>query len=261
MDVKAKEIIDLIEIIAPENIQAEWDNSGLQVGDTESNVQGILLCMDITDKAVDFAIKNNLNFILSHHPFFFSDIKSIDFSTYKGKLVKNIIEKNLFIYSAHTNLDASEIGVNSELARRLELEDVKKFSEYVEGEDIGVVGKFNGKSLEKLVKKLTEEISPENFVKVYGRSKERIEKVAIIGGSGNFGISFAKSIGADVLITGDTKHHDGQLAYENNIVLIDIGHFYSELPALFMLKEYLNKSFNDLNIEIFQEPIYFIENF
>ena len=158
MSVKAKKIIDLIELIAPENLQAEWDNSGLQIGDIKNEIHGILLCIDITDKAVDFAIKNNLNFILSHHPLFFSEIKSIDFSTYKGNLIKKIIDNDLFIYSAHTNLDASEIGVNSELAKRLELEDVKRFSDYFEEEEIGVMGNFSEETLDNLVKKLTKEI-------------------------------------------------------------------------------------------------------
>ena len=70
---------------------------------------------------------------------------------------------------------------------------------------------------------------------------------------------FAKSIGADVLITGDIKHHDGQMAYEKDLILIDIGHFYSELPVLFMVKDYLDETLKGLAIEIFQEPIYFIE--
>ena len=259
MSVKAKKIIDLIELIAPENLQAEWDNSGLQIGDIKNEIHGILLCIDITDKAVDFAMKNNLNLILSHHPLFFSEIKSIDFSTYKGNLIKKIIDNDLFIYSAHTNLDASEIGVNSELAKRLELEDVKRFSDYFEEEEIGVMGNFSEETLDNLVKKLTKEITKKNFVKVYGRPKEKIEKVAIIGGSGSFGINFAKSIGADVLITGDIKHHDGQMAYEKDLILIDIGHFYSELPVLFMVKDYLDENLKGLAIEIFQEPIYFIE--
>lgn len=258
MNVIAKDIIDLIEKIAPEDSQVEWDNSGLQIGDRNLEINGVLLVLDITDKSVDYAINNGYNFLLSHHPLFFSDLKSIDFSTYKGNLIKKIIENNLFIYSAHTNLDASDRGVNFELANKIGLKNIQKFSEYIDGEEIGVIGDFPEKNFDELVENL-KKLSKSNHLKIYGTVKENIEKVGVIGGSGSFGINLAKSLGADCLITGDVKHHDGQRAYEEDLIVIDLGHYYSEFPVLNFLKKYLSKELSNLKMEIFSDPVYFIE--
>ncbi|MFN4197527.1 MAG: Nif3-like dinuclear metal center hexameric protein [Flavobacterium sp.] len=54
-----------------------------------------------------------------------------------------------------------------------------------------------------------------------------IERVAVLGGSGSFAIKAAMHAGADVLITADLKYHDYYTA-ENEIILMDIGHFESE---------------------------------
>lgn len=258
MTVKAKDIINMIEKIAPLYLQEEWDNSGLQIGDQEMVVSGILLCVDVTDKSVECAINNNCNFIFSHHPFFFGDLKSIDFSTYKGELIKQIISNNLFVYSAHTNLDASINGVNSELANRIGLQKIQKFSDFVDGEEIGVFGEFAKNTIYDLIE-ILEGVSKKSSIRLYGRPKTNIKKVAVIGGSGSFGIDLAKSIGADVLVTGDIKHHDGQKAYENDLLLIDIGHFYSEYPVLDMIEGYVRENFNNINIEKFSDPVYLIK--
>ncbi|AXO81352.1 Nif3-like dinuclear metal center hexameric protein [Olleya aquimaris] len=54
-----------------------------------------------------------------------------------------------------------------------------------------------------------------------------IKKVAVLGGSGSFAIQAAKAAGADVFVTSDLKYHDFFQA-ENNILLVDIGHYESE---------------------------------
>ncbi|MGB6268486.1 MAG: Nif3-like dinuclear metal center hexameric protein [Olleya sp.] len=54
-----------------------------------------------------------------------------------------------------------------------------------------------------------------------------IKKVAVLGGSGSFAIHAAKAAGADVFVTSDLKYHDFFQA-ENNILLVDIGHYESE---------------------------------
>jgi dinuclear metal center YbgI/SA1388 family protein len=54
-----------------------------------------------------------------------------------------------------------------------------------------------------------------------------IERVAVLGGSGSFAIKAAKQAGADVFVTADLKYHDYYTA-ENELVLMDIGHFESE---------------------------------
>nr|WP_321226588.1 Nif3-like dinuclear metal center hexameric protein [uncultured Psychroserpens sp.] len=77
--------------------------------------------------------------------------------------------------------------------------------------------------------------------------KQKIKKVAVLGGSGSFAISAAKRAGADVLITADLKYHDFFSA-ENKIILADIGHYESEQFTKSFLVEYLSKKITNFAI-------------
>ena len=48
---KIKEILQIVESYAPSALQAEYDNSGLQIGFPEDEVRGVLLCVDVTPQA------------------------------------------------------------------------------------------------------------------------------------------------------------------------------------------------------------------
>jgi dinuclear metal center YbgI/SA1388 family protein len=67
-----------------------------------------------------------------------------------------------------------------------------------------------------------------------------IKKVAVLGGSGSFAISAAKAAGADAFVTSDLKYHDFFRA-ENQILLMDIGHYESEQYTKNLLASYLKK--------------------
>lgn len=256
MDVKAKGIIEVLENIAPLNLQEGWDNSGLQIGDKNEIITGILLVMDITDKSIDYAIENNLNFIISHHPFFFEGVKCIDFSGYKGNLIKKIIDNNIVIYSSHTCLDKAEFGVNQVLAEKFELTNIETLEDKSDEDEFGIIGDFEH-DFDKLLE-IVKSITPIEYVNFYGVKKDKIKKVVILGGSGSFLLDKCKELDCDCLITSDIKHHDGQKAYESGILLIDLMHYYSEVPVLNMLQENLEKIFRNMDVKIFDDPVYLL---
>ncbi|NND94375.1 MAG: Nif3-like dinuclear metal center hexameric protein [Flavobacteriales bacterium] len=72
--------------------------------------------------------------------------------------------------------------------------------------------------------------------------KRSVEKIAVLGGSGVFGLGAAKAEGADVLITGDVKYHEFFDA-ENDIILVDIGHYESEAFTQQLLQGILAEKF------------------
>ncbi|MGR7813333.1 Nif3-like dinuclear metal center hexameric protein [Lacinutrix undariae] len=78
-------------------------------------------------------------------------------------------------------------------------------------------------------------------------TKNTIKKVAVLGGSGAFAISAAKSVNADILITSDLKYHDF-FAAENKIILADIGHYESEQHTKTFLVNYLSKKITNFAI-------------
>lgn len=256
MIVTNNDVINFLEEFIPLNSQEEWDNSGFQIGDKEQKITGILLTLDITDKAVDYAIKNKLNLVISHHPLFFDGVKSIDFANYKGQLIKKVINNNIAVYSAHTNLDRYSKGVNFVLANLFGAYKLEQISDYFENE-IGLFGLIDRFSLEDL-KKMVEKSFPNANYKFYGKKQEIINKIAFVGGSGSFAIDLAKKLGCQLLVTGDIRHHDGQYAYENNILLLDLGHFNSEFPVLKLLKDKIEEKFKDIKLDIFKEPVFLI---
>jgi dinuclear metal center YbgI/SA1388 family protein len=74
-----------------------------------------------------------------------------------------------------------------------------------------------------------------------------IKKIAVLGGSGSFAISAAKTAGADLLVTSDLKYHDFFSA-EDSIVLADIGHYESEQFTKNFLVDYLSKKITNFAI-------------
>jgi dinuclear metal center YbgI/SA1388 family protein len=69
-----------------------------------------------------------------------------------------------------------------------------------------------------------------------------VRKVAVLGGSGSFAIEASKKCGADLYVSADFKYHDFFRA-ENQIVLVDIGHYESEQFTKNLIVDYLTKKF------------------
>jgi dinuclear metal center YbgI/SA1388 family protein len=84
-----------------------------------------------------------------------------------------------------------------------------------------------------------------------GKGIRSVKKVAVCGGSGGEYINDAVSSGADAYITGDIKYHSFQET-EEKILLVDAGHYETEIFALDAVAGYLKKNFE--NIEIIQYP-------
>jgi dinuclear metal center YbgI/SA1388 family protein len=61
-----------------------------------------------------------------------------------------------------------------------------------------------------------------------GEPERSVAKVALCGGSGASLLAEAIRQGADVLVTGDVKYHDAKIAQEQQIGLVDAGHFATE---------------------------------
>ena len=116
---KIKEIIAALERFAPLPLQDGFDNAGLQIGLTEAEATGALLCLDVTEAVVDEAITLGYNLIISHHPLIFKGYKSITGRDYIERCILKAIRNDIVIYSAHTNLDNAPGGVNYKIAEKI----------------------------------------------------------------------------------------------------------------------------------------------
>ncbi len=119
----ASEIIDGINRRIPERLQESWDNCGLQLGDENQSVKRVMVALELTHGVIDEAIEKKCEMIVTHHPFFFTPIRSLDFTSFRGRLAHRLIENQILVYSAHTNLDQMPFGISDALAKQLGIEN------------------------------------------------------------------------------------------------------------------------------------------
>ncbi len=136
---KAWEIIRRFESWAPTELVDSWDRTGLQIGDPDQIIEGIVVALDVTEEVVDKAIENSCDMIISHHPFLFSPLDNLIMDNYRGALIKKIIKNDIVIYNAHTNLDVASGGINDELARLFEMNNTRLLRESARSELVKLV--------------------------------------------------------------------------------------------------------------------------
>ena len=123
---KIKEVIAALERFAPLPLQEDFDNAGLQLGLTEAEVSGALLCLDVTEDIVREAKEKGCNLIVSHHPLLFHGLKQIVDADMVQRCVRMAITWDITIVSMHTNLDNAVGGVNWKIAEKLGLNSLMK---------------------------------------------------------------------------------------------------------------------------------------
>jgi len=245
---KLHSVINLLNDELKLKTQEQWDNSGLQIGDLNDNISKIMLTLDVDKEAVSFAIEQNVNLIITHHPFIFNPIKSINFSTYNGQIIKDLIINNINLYSMHTSLDMADFGVNYELAQRLGVDSFEILHPInIDRSGYGGIANIRPINIIEFAEYVKKSLNCKN-IKLYCNDEEKIiNRIAFCGGSGGDFIIDAINREADVYITGDIKYHQAQDAIKNNLFIIDAGHYYTEYYCLKNLKAILEK-LNNLEI-------------
>lgn len=225
---KVSQIAAAIEQVAPLRLQENYDNAGLQVGNPEMNVSGVLLCTDITPAVLDEAIARGMNMVISHHPLIFGGLKHITGATYIERVITRAIKHDIALYCAHTNMDSAAGGVSWRMADKLSLTDVEPLDPNPEHPTagLGVVGNIKPTTGNELLQDVKRAFRCAS-VRYSGATQTAVTRVALCGGSGAFLIDKAQRAGAQAFITGEMKYHDFARAYEG-ILLADIGHYESE---------------------------------
>lgn len=230
-------IYDYLKEKAPLETCESWDNSGMLV-EASQPVKKVLLTMDITSAVVDEAIAGGYELIVAHHPVIFRGVKRLGYHDVVFRLIQN----NISAICMHTNLDAAQGGVNDVLAGKLGLVDVEPFVE------IGRMGKLEKEmTVAELANHLAKEL--DTTVKCSLPDK-KVKKVALIGGSAGEYWQPAKECGADVFVTGEASHHHTLDAREEDIAILVGGHWNTERPVIYALKEELDDNFADIRFNV-----------
>ena len=258
-----KDIYETIDKISNFSLQENWDNSGLTIGDIKKEVKKVIICLDIDIHVVEEAIANNVQLIISHHPIIFNPIKNIDISS----LVYKLINANISVISAHTNIDIGLNGINGELGKLFKLEDIYPlhYEDRLElKKSLGIIGNLTKEIKSEYFLETIKELLDIEGIKVSNNYRDRkIKKIAICGGAGSDCINSAVNKKADILITADLKHNhyidNITQDYNNDIILVDAGHYHTEKIFIKLIKSKIQKEFKEIEIiEYIRKPYIFI---
>ena len=258
-----REIIENIEALAPLRLQEDYDNSGWQVAPDrdfgESEAEGVLVCLDVTEAIIEEARAKGCNLIVSHHPLIFKPFTKVIGESYQQNCAISAIKNGIGIYSAHTNLDNAKGGVNFKIVEKLHLSDLEWLEPRDADSGSGLVGNLPSPVTEK---EFLLEVKNIFHLKVLQHSPLRgrkISRVALCGGSGSFLLQNAIDKGADVFLTGEMSYH--HFFDTEGIVALAAGHYESEQYTVELLAGRLNSSFKGLKVvetEINTNPIEYL---
>jgi len=273
---KLSSIIYEINKKYPENIQYDWDNSGLNIGRMDQDINKIMLTLEVTSAIVDEAIERGVDLIISHHPFIFSKMNKIvvgrDNLGIKSDLIYKLIKNDISVYSMHTSYDLADNGLNDYFLKLMgyksdEILEVEGMAEFCDVSTRTTVSKQYG--LGRVVR------FEENFrvldflqnlkrilgvddIRLVGDPMGQIKSFAVVTGSGAEYFSMCRQKNIDLLITGDLKYHQAQDAKELGVMVADFGHFGTEDIFADSLIDFIRSIADGCNVvvsEVYNNPI------
>ena len=228
--------------------KANHDFVGLMMGTLPKEVRSVLLCLDFDEFVMDEIEANGYtpDLIITHHPFIYGRKKDIFFfDPQKESLSKKIVDKNLTIYSMHTNFDGGSGGMNDTLAKMLNLGNVRRLpDDYI----LRIGDLPREMTLIELARYAKKNLNLKN-VRVVQGNDDLIKTIGIIGGGGSSYYKKAMHNGAQAFISGDAPHWMRRDVLRYKMNYIDVAH---EVERVFMgrMKEILSSLDSNIKITI-----------
>ncbi len=268
---KIKDIVCALEYFAPLPLQESYDNAGLQVGLTEAEASGALLCLDVTEKVMEEAISLGCNVVISHHPLLFRPLRRLTADTQVERVVRMAVQHDVAIYSAHTNLDNAEDGVNYKIAEKLSLMDVQMLSprmvkamvggrERLVKAGSGVMGYLTSPMEASLFLEWVKEVFHVDCLMHNELLQRPIQSVALCGGAGDFVMEEALRLEADAFLTGEMHYHQ-YMGTEQLLQIGVLGHYQSEQFTMEIIRQLLEEKAPELPVfvtRIDTNPIHYL---
>ena len=260
---KIKQVLSALEQFAPLPLQESWDNAGLQIGLTEAEVSGALLCLDVNEQILDEAIRKGCNLVVSHHPLLFRGLKQVGDANYVQRCVVKAIKHDIAVVSMHTNMDNAPGGVNWKIAERLGLTNCRFFAQKQVGDieaGSGVLGELENPMEARAFIQLVKERFGVACAQCNELLQHPVGRVAICGGAGDFLLDEAIAQGADAFITGEMHYHVF-FDHEQQIQLCVIGHYQSEQFTAEIFRDIITRECPGIRTEIAEtntNPIVYI---
>jgi dinuclear metal center YbgI/SA1388 family protein len=259
-------VCQILEQFAPLATAETWDNVGLLLGHPARTVRRLMTCLTLTPAVASEAITKNVQLIVTHHPVLFRATKSITSHTIEGRLLLDLIEARIAVYSPHTAFDNAEWGINQWLAESLGLqmiEPLRRFPSEIPGGS-GRKGLFaESHSKQEFLEKLTTIVGAK-YLEVAWHGADRVRRVGFACGSAAEYLSDALEAECDTFVTGEARFQTAVECQSRACNLVLTGHFSSERPAVVRLARVLSEQLREVEcfaseedrnpLELFQMP-------
>lgn len=252
---KCSKITEALEKLSPKEYALEWDNVGLLVGRKEKEIHKVMIALDATREVVDYAVKEKVDMLITHHPMIFSSIKQVNEEQFTTEKVLTLAENGISYYAMHTNFDSA--GGMADVAageKYLDLLDVRPMDEIEPNVGLGRYGKLPKPMTAYELCDYVKERFDLSFVMLYQRKEDKdkiYDQIAVLPGSGKSEMKAVKENGYSIYLTGDFGHHEGLDALEMGLCVIDATHYGLEHIFISFINEYLKEQFLD-DLEIIE---------
>ena len=240
-----------IEEDFPKSLAVDWDNVGLLVGDEEAEIRKVLINLDVTDAAVERAVKEGADLILTHHPLLFRPLKTVTEQDFIAARVRKLIRNDINYYALHTNFDIAGMADQNAVDLSLrEPEVLEELGTYEDGRAYGL-GRIGLLPEEMTLKELAghvKDVMKLDAVRVYGDPERKVLRVGVSSGAGKSAVNDALRKHADVLITGDLDYHTAIDADARGLAMIDAGHYGTEFTYISFMEKYVKEKFPELDV-------------
>lgn len=242
-----KELYLKLDTSIPRSLSCEWDNDGLMCcPDGQKEVHRALVTLDVTAHAVQKAIDGNYDVIVSHHPFIFKGLKSVNDENFISDKAIKLIQNGISVFSFHTRLDALHGGVNDRLSELLGLKNTEAFGECGIGRIGELDGEMSGEQLASLVK---DRLCADGVL--LADSGRTCKRVAVLGGEGGDDLHEAIKLGADAYVSGRLGYHSMTDAPDMGITLVEAGHFFTEYPICERISQMIKEIDSSIECDLF----------
>jgi dinuclear metal center YbgI/SA1388 family protein len=245
MYVSREEFLEFMEEYAPLRYALDFDNPGMLIDLGAKEYRRVLLALDARLEVIEEAERIGADLVMTHHPLMFQPVKRLG-DTGETRAILRLARCGASLFAAHTNLDCAKKGTNATLCDLLELQDHRSIDP-IDGDDsVGIVRMgflAEEMTLADFARKVRDTLDAPGTC-LSGEETHPVRKIAVCTGSGMSCLRQALGAGADVLLSGEMKLHEAQMAAEEGIGAVCAGHYETEKPAMKRLLACLQERFD-----------------
>ncbi|MFF1381001.1 Nif3-like dinuclear metal center hexameric protein [Streptomyces sp. NPDC058308] len=234
---RLSEVIAALDALWPADLAESWDAVGTVCGDPDAEVSRVLFAVDPVQEIADEAVALGAQLLVTHHPLYLRGTTTVAASTFKGRVVHDLIKHDVALHVAHTNADRADPGVSDALAGALDLRILRPLvPDPTDKEGRRGLGRIcelaHPLTLSELAQRAAKRLpATAQGIRVAGDPDALIRTVAVSGGSGDSLFDDVRAAGVDAFLTADLRHHPASEARERTpLALLDAAHWATEWP-------------------------------